>query len=217
VDNITVDTQTIVGIEEFDIYGNYACPQTEFTKSHLIDACYWGNGQSAESNIANQVCNRMSHGTIYSCICGTSFDHIWQHTKNGDDGQCCCWAQGMIYAMQVLGFDNYTRIFANHRPEYNTSCGLSGTGTCDTVTNPNSITKMGWDSSCWNNFQSAACGNTGASGSTCYSVQGPIIGTYAYLRDHFSSWGWVHDKNGTECASPHVRAITYEYINGVLQ
>lgn len=209
-----VGTQTISGIEEFDIYGSYTCPQSEFTKSHLTDACNWGNGQSAENSIASQVCTGMAHGTIHSCICGTSFDNIWQHTKNGDDGQCCCWAQGMIYAMQVLGFNNYVRIFANHRPEYNTGCGLSGIGYCDTLTQ--GITKLAWDG-CWNTFQSAACGNTGQSGSTCYSVQGPIINTYAYLRDHFSSWAWVHDVAQTQCPWQHSRTITYEYVNGVLQ
>lgn len=44
VSGIQTGTQSINGIQEYDIYGNYLCAQSDFTKEHLGHACSWGNG-----------------------------------------------------------------------------------------------------------------------------------------------------------------------------
>ena len=198
----TVDnTQSITGFHEFDIYGNYDCVQAQFTKSHLEDACYWGDGNSAEGDIAEQVMQRVNGAITSGCICYSSFEYIWEGAR-GDhsNGMCCCRAKGMAEAMDVLGVDDYDTICkVNEMSEPNTSGSIYSDYCSQCGKN---VYRRAWHGF-WNNWE-GACRSDGA-GSESYAPAGPYMGTYSEIRTAFapSQWTWGDGQYDT---CPHLSA-----------
>lgn len=178
VTNRLCASQMMGWIYEYDIFGDFACPQQEFTAAHLDDAVGWGSGQSIEPAIAEQVCDSIN-GDISSsgCVCDTdSFQQLWEGAAGlNNHGMCCCRAKGMVEVLQVLGLGTYVQDYVNERPEPNAK--MIDTATCATC---GFCRRQAWGGGILNGWQGVCKKQNGA---TCYSPQGPHVAVYETMND----------------------------------
>lgn len=199
--NFETTTHTI-----YVVYGSPQCGDSNYTRSHIADAVIWGDSQSSEPDIAEQVCELVNGGISSGCICASTFDYIWQGAK-GDhsNGMCCCRAKGMSKVMDVLGVPGYdTIVYVNERPEpgqknYNPINGKY-CSTCNKI-----CYRRAWwprtPSGFWNNWE-GACRSHGT-GTMCYAPAGEFMGTYNQIRTQFGPYYWVWGPNQSNTC-PHL-------------
>jgi hypothetical protein len=231
VDNITVDTQIIGGIEEFDIWGTYTCDVSYFTKDHLEYACTWGSGGTTQPTTAHNVMVNIN-GAITSSppgnICPGEFstawdDHCWlDATPDGNSsGMCCCRAHGMMLATQLLGlkyseaYPKYTHVYVNERSEANNTSGTNPTSSVHCAGCDKDCFRGAWWGGFWNSWEGAA--RSGGAGTTCYAPAGEFEGTYDSIRSQFGpyywSWGGTSESNKCPGGAGHLSAPTLPYEN----
>ena len=177
-----------------------------------------------EANIAYNVCLALRDESLtggwdfekpdVSATDFKTFETRWSMTANppGADGDCAGWAHLMIDVLAVLGIGPYVMDYVNEHPEGHApgvtvtkypgfpayqyyhptdlgvkcpACGSPRYRSCEGGSRPG-------DPFCWNRYQGVCKKGTGQ---TCYSVQGPHIGTYEQLDNSVSYPNTSHTEN----------------------
>jgi hypothetical protein len=185
----------------YAVYGPPVCATSNYTKTNLAEAVSTALGESTQSGIASKANDNVSGYAPQGggCICSDGFQKnfdaaMGRYPSSGNQGMCCCRAEGLDCVLNVLGIGPYTHDYVNEHPEpnfgklvYYHDCPICGVR----------VWRNYWDSF-WNNWEGVV--KAGGSGSTCYApAQGSITideGTYTEFDNRIAidTWGYHWQK-----------------------